>query len=199
MQSEVELLIDRARRDDLVAFDRLLQLHRNYLHVLAQLWLAPEFLQKADPSDLVQEAFLKAHQKFHQFQGSSAAEWAAWLRRILSRAVVDFIRQYHGPTRDITREEPLEYVFFESGDRFAALLAQSGSSPSQQAQRRELGVLLADALSLLPENHRQVIVLRSLKEMDWKDVASIMDRAIGTVRAMWLRALVELREHLEEV
>jgi RNA polymerase sigma-70 factor (ECF subfamily) len=77
------------------------------------------------------------------------------------------------------------------------LLVPNGHSPSQSAQRRELSVVLADALADLSPHHREVIVLRTLEERDWDDVAATMGRTVGSVRLLWARALKKLRPLIE--
>src|SRR5690348_2240842 len=62
-----------------------LERFRDYLLLLARSQLDRELQPKLDPADVVQETLLKAHQNWHQFQGSSEAELAAWLRAILAR------------------------------------------------------------------------------------------------------------------
>ena len=57
-------------------------------------------------------------------------------------------------------------------------------------------MLLAEALSRLPEDYREVIVLRNLEELSHEDVAARMGRAVGAVRMLWLRALSRLRREL---
>ena len=57
-------------------------------------------------------------------------------------------------------------------------------------------MLLADELAQMPEHYREVILLRSIKEKPWRDIAERMSREIGTVRALWVRALNELRERM---
>jgi RNA polymerase sigma-70 factor (ECF subfamily) len=198
MDADVPSMIHQARRQDPATLDQLLDIYRNYLRVLAQVWLADEMLGKLDPSDLVQETLLKAYQRFHQFQGGTEAELAIWLRRILSRLVVDVVRRYQGASRDVRRERSLDRDFDGSADAFRLLMAASGSSPSHKTHRRELGVLLAEALVELSAGQRQVIILRSLKEKEWKQVAQAMDRTVSSVRAMWLRGLTELRTSLQK-
>jgi RNA polymerase sigma-70 factor (ECF subfamily) len=60
-----------------------LEPYRDYLRTLARLQVPAEFRGKVDPSDLVQETLLRAHQKVGQFRGHTHAELAMWLRRIL--------------------------------------------------------------------------------------------------------------------
>jgi len=192
---EFSTLITSAREGDAVILNQLLDAYRNYLRVLAQTWLPRSIAPHADESDLIQETLLKAHKGFPQFRGTTEAELVVWLRKILSRTVIDFVRKQGRAINEVSLNQEIA----RSGDHFRALLANSGTSPSQEAGRRELGVILADALANLPERQRQVIVLRNLREMDWKDVSEEMDRTISSVRAMWIRALSNLRTELEEI
>src|SRR3954449_1800714 len=90
--------IDRLIEDALLARpgarDRLLESYRNYLRLVARAGVDPSLRGKADPSDLVQETLMKAHQHFDQFQGRTEPELAAWLRQILSRSLADLARRY---------------------------------------------------------------------------------------------------------
>ena len=90
--------------------------------------------EKADPSDLVQETLLKAHQHFEQFRGRTTGEVAAWLRQILARNLTDLARRYHGTdARQVARECSLEELLDQSSLALGNLIAASGSSPSEDA------------------------------------------------------------------
>ncbi len=192
-------LIASARRDRPGTLDRLLECYRNYLHLLAGTWIDRSLRAKADASDVVQETLLKAHLGFDEFRGMSEAELVAWLRKILARNLADLARRHRRvAARDLARERSLDQVLDDSSRALGTLIAAAGSSPSASAQRRELSVVLADALSDLSEDHRQVIVLRNLEECGWSDIAARMERSPEAARLLWVRALKQLKGRIEE-
>jgi RNA polymerase sigma-70 factor (ECF subfamily) len=191
-------LIERARAGEPVARAQLLESFRNYLRLLAYTGLEEALRDKADPSDVVQETLLKAHANFCQFRGGNEAELAGWLRQILARNLTDLSRHYRQTeARQVDRERSLEDLLDQSSLALGKLVAIGGPSPSENAQRRELSLVLADALADLSADYRNVIVLRSLEERDWEDVAGRMQRTSGAVRVLWARALTRLRPLIE--
>src|ERR1700745_2882102 len=119
--------------------DRALALEqfRDYLRLLARLQIDARLRGKLDPSDLVQQTLLKAHQAQDQFRGSSPAEQAAWLRQILSRTLANAIRDYPRAKRDVTLERSLHCSVEDSSARLEAWLVADQASPSDIAQRNE--------------------------------------------------------------
>jgi RNA polymerase sigma-70 factor, ECF subfamily len=194
----IDRLIDEARRQSPGALDRLLESYRNFLRLLARTGIDSSLRGKADPSDLVQETLLKAHQHFDQFQGKTEAELIAWLRRILARNLADLVRKFKvSGARAVGREQSLDELFGAASRAVLGLVAANGHSPSQSAQRREMSIILADALAELALDHREVVVLRTLEGRDWPEVAQAMGRSPGAVRLLWARALKKLRPLIE--
>jgi RNA polymerase sigma-70 factor (ECF subfamily) len=191
-------LIERARRDEPGAQDRLLDSYRNYLRLLARTGLDASLQGKADPSDLVQDALLKASLRFGQFRGTTDAELAGWLRQILARCLADLVRRYRTGGRRAGREQSLDRLVDRSSQAMERVLAADGASPSSSAARRDLGVVLSDALAELSEDHREVIVLHHLEGLGWDEVARRMGRTAGAVRMLWTRALKQLRPLIDE-
>jgi RNA polymerase sigma-70 factor (ECF subfamily) len=189
----VSLRIEQARRNEPGALGGLLEGYRNYLRLLARTGLSAALKRREDPSDVAQGALLKACQHFDQFRGATEEELTGWLRSILGRHLKDLTRRYRAQRREAAREQSLDGILTQSGHGLGALLAARGNSPSQSVERRDLGVLLSDALAELREASREVIILHNLEELDWKQVAARMGRTVGAVRMLWARALKELQ------
>lgn len=188
-------LLNHARSGDAPAQGDLLRRFEPWLRLLVRVQLESRFAAKFDASDVVQQTLLEAVKAFPQFRGSTEAELTAWLRQILAHALAHEIRRYHGTAkRDITQEVSLEAELAQSSQRLGAMLAESGPSPSQQAARRELDVLLADVLARLPDDYRDVLIFRHLEDFSHEEIASRMNRSPGAVRMLWVRALAALRE-----
>ena len=196
--TDLSRLIERARREEPGALDRLLDSYRNYLRLLARTGIDASLRAKADPSDLVQDALLNAARHFGQFRGATDAELAGWLRQILARCLADFVRRYRTDGRRAGREQSLDQLLDQSSEAMERVLAADGSSPSASAARRDLGVVLSDALAELSEDQREVIVLHHLEGLGWDEVASRMGRTVGAVRMLWTRALKQLRPLIDE-
>ncbi len=193
-----EFLISRARAGDRSALGSLLEQYRNYLSLLARSQLGATLQALMHPSDLVQETFLEAQRDFRNFKGSSEGEILTWLRRILARNLADQVKRNQAARRDSRRMESLEALLERSGQAMHEVLAAGITSPSEQASRREQAVLLADALSSLPADYREVIVLRHIDRLKFEEIAARMGRSPGAVRKLWTRALIRLRSLLEE-
>jgi RNA polymerase sigma-70 factor (ECF subfamily) len=195
-----EQLVRLARAGCADALGRLLELYRSYLALLARLQIRRRLQGKLDASDVVQETFLKAHRHFGQFRGSTERELAAWLRQILASTLANFVRHYHGVQgRDVGLERRLGAELEGSSQALGEALAGKQSSPSERAARREEAVLLAAALARLPQDYREVVVLRHLEGLSFPEVARCMGRSMDSVKKLWVRALARLRDGLGEV
>ena len=190
--------LEQARQGDAAARDRLFDACRSYIDLAARYHLQRRLRAKVDASDIVQQSLLEAHRGFDRFVGESPGEWFAWLKRIVAHNAYDEAKRWRGTAkRDAGREISLDGRGDASGAR-AFDPASSEPSPSQHAVRWEEEVRLAAALELLPEDHRDIIILRNLERLPFEEVAKRMDRSAGACRMLWMRAIAALREHLGE-
>jgi RNA polymerase sigma-70 factor (ECF subfamily) len=190
-------LLHLARMEDSQALGQLLELYRGYLALLARLQVGRRLQGKVDASDVVQETFLEAYRHFPRFHGTSERELVAWLRQILAARLAKLVRRYLGTRRrDVRLERELAAELDQSSRVLDRGLVNSLSSPSQQADRREQAVLLAEALRELPEDYREVLILRHLEGLSFPNVARRMGRSLDSVKNLWTRALARLRDLL---
>jgi RNA polymerase sigma-70 factor (ECF subfamily) len=190
-------LIAKARGGDRVALGRLLELYRNYLRLVARSLIGTTLRVKLEPSDLVQETFLKANRDFADFAGRSEGELMRWLRQILARTLADQVKHHRRKGRDYRQEESLDQLLERSDQALQQALASHSGSPSERAARREQAVILADAVSQLPSDYREVFILRTLEHIPFGEIAATMGRSVGAVRMLWARALERLNRTLE--
>jgi RNA polymerase sigma-70 factor (ECF subfamily) len=183
-----------------MADPEMLQRYRPWLHLLARMEIDGQFHGKFDASDVVQQTLLEAVRGLPQFHGGTEAEMLAWLRQVLAHVLAHEIRRYRGTQqRNVGREASLEQSLAQSATRLRDMMVAPGTSPSGQAVRHEQEVLLAEALSRLPADYREVIVLRNLQGLDHEEVARRMGRSAGAVRMLWVRALAQLREEIAKL
>ena len=174
-----------------------LERFRGYLELLAQLHWDVKLQGQFDPSDLVQQTLLEAYQKRDQFQGTSEAELAGWLRQILSHNLADLFRKLGRARRDASLERALEAALEESSSRLRACLAAEQSTPSERAAKSERLDQLADALAQLPPGQREAVTLHHLKGLSLVELARQMGRSHASVAGLLRRGLKRLRELMD--
>jgi RNA polymerase sigma-70 factor (ECF subfamily) len=171
-----------------------LESYRNYLRILARTQVDEALRVRVDPSDIAQDTLWEAHRAFARFEGTTERELLAWLRKLLVRNVLDAAKQHRAGRRSVGRQESLEALLERSCARAEAALAGGASSPSAQVRRREQSVLLANALAVLPEDYREVLILRNLEHLPFEEVGRRMGRTAGAVRMLWARALEKITQ-----
>ena len=166
--------------------------YRSYLQLKA-LGMVSDLRSKIDSSDMVQQTLLEAHQKLDQFRGSTEPEMAAWLGRMLNNNITDAARALRRKKRDVSREKSLEADNSKyargAGDR----LPSEQTTPSLCAVRSEELAQLHEALSVLPESQRRVVILHHLQGKSLAEVAEETDRSRAAVAGLLYRGLKALR------
>jgi RNA polymerase sigma-70 factor (ECF subfamily) len=172
----------------------VLERFRGYLLLLTQLHWDSRLQGRLDPSDLVQQSLLEAHQKRDQFRGTSEAELAGWLRQILAHNLADEFRRLDRAKRDVNLERSLEDLLGESSSRLQACLAAEQSSPSQKVAENEELTRLAGCLAQLPDPQREAVTLHHLQGLTLGELARRMERSEAGVAGLIRRGLKKLRQ-----
>jgi RNA polymerase sigma-70 factor, ECF subfamily len=171
---------------------------RSYLLLLARMQLGSRLRAKLDPSDVVQQTLMDAHQQLEQFRGSTPAALAGWLRRMLACNLADALRAFSRGKRDVGREQSLQAALDVSSARIESWLQAEQSSPSEKAQHAEEMLHLVDALGELPEAQREAVVLHYWQGQTLAQVADQISRTIPAVVGLLQRGLKSLRKRLTQ-
>jgi RNA polymerase sigma-70 factor (ECF subfamily) len=171
---------------------------RAYLCTLARLQLPSGLRGKLDPSDVVQQTLLTAHEKLDQFRGKSEAELRGWLRQILRNHLLGTHRRFRMSSRDVGREQSLEALTPDPSKALHDRLSSDPSSPSQHALHQEELCRLSDALSQLPDDQRRAVELHHLKGLSVAQVADSLGRSKPAVVGLLFRGLRKLRQLLDD-
>jgi RNA polymerase sigma-70 factor (ECF subfamily) len=186
-----------ARSGSAEAMGRVLETCRGYLLTIAAQELDPQLQAKGGASDLVQETLLHALRGFGRFDGDTEAELLAWLRRLLLNNLTDFTRLYRATgKRQVAREVGL--AADSSSSPGAPEPAADVSSPSGQAVEREQAQAVEEAMRRLPEDYRQVLLLRYQDERSFEEIGRLMGRTANAARKLWLRAVERLQHELNQ-
>ena len=168
-------LISRAARDDADAFRQLVETYQTPAYRLAARMCGPDGAE-----DVTQEAFLAAWRALPEFRGD--CRFSTWLYRLVSNAAIDCLRR--------------EKKHRDTGDVDDLELPDGGPSPQEQAERSDTRDAVRRALDRLSPEHRQVLLLRFMQELDYGEIARALNVSEGTVKSRINRAKSKLREVL---
>ena len=183
--TEEQALVQRARQGDEEAFAALVEVNQRRLYNLTlRMTGNPD-----DAADLCQEAFLNAWKGLGRFQGESS--FSTCLYRLTNNACIDNLRREK-------RRVNLSMTLSLDDDQAVrqAELPDERFSPHRQAEQRELRETLRAGLAALPEEHRQVLVLRELEGFSYGEIAQLTGVEEGTVKSRLARARLALRNYL---
>jgi len=164
-------------------FEQLFVAHLDSAYDLAR-WLTRD---ERNAEDVVQEACLRAFKFLDGFHGDNAR---VWLLAIVRNTYYTWLRKNQYQALNVPLDE-------EGGD--GALLEIDGGNPVDELlQQKDARRLINSALEQLPPEFREVIVLRELEDLSYKEIAAVADIPLGTVMSRLARARKLLLQHLQQ-
>lgn len=180
-----EQLVTRAKLGDYSAFEALFHRHRDLVYRFAY-QMAP---RRDDAEDIVQDVFLKAYQNLHRYRDE--AKFTTWLLRIATNHGTDKARMSQ-------RRHDLEQK--EAGGSLTWMtVGSTHDDPVEGLEHERRKLALRQAIAALPDHHRNVIVLRDIEEMEYPDMAALLNCTVGGAKLRVLRARRALKERLQPV
>jgi RNA polymerase sigma-70 factor (ECF subfamily) len=174
---ETDLII-RAKRGDKNAFGRLVKRHQK--RVLRMVVGMTGDIDSA--MDIVQESFIRAYGALDRFE--EGKPFYPWLSTIATNLTINFIKKGR-------REIGLDAVGQEK--------IKSGADPLRGIQLKENDRRLMQAVQELPDQYREVFILRNIEDMSYEDIAARLEISIGTVDSRLYRARRQLLEKLKDL
>ena len=169
-----ELTLRRAQRGDERAWRDLIDRYQQPVHALVWRMLVGRARHRVE--DLTQETFVRVLRALPTFDLAGPASLSTWILTIATRLTLNELRRPEAVGLD---HDPI------GRDRADA-----------DAERRRLGAAIAAGMATLPDAQRAVLVLREYHELDYQDIASVLEVDLGTVKSRLARARAALRAHL---
>ena len=182
-------LVALAQQGDMSAYDALVTRHRGRIFAMIRNMIH----QEADAWDISQEVFIKAWHALPKFEAK--ARFSTWLYRIAHNAVYDWSRK-----RKIESAGELNDEIFEREriDSASFTTPSGGESPADSMAYGELRVKIQAALGKLSPEHREVVLLKDVQGLSYKEIAEAMSSTLGTVMSRLFYARQKLQALLKD-
>jgi RNA polymerase sigma-70 factor (ECF subfamily) len=192
-------LVRRAQAGDGDALQRLFARYYGRVHTIVRLRLGRRLRTRMESGDILQEVFLAALEGFDRFELRDEAAFIRWLARLVQNRIAD-AADYHGAARrDLGREVRLDGTDDGIGDAPGGLdPVASGLLPPDAVDVEQQRRLVEQCLLEMPEDYRELILLRDYAGSSWADVAEETERpSPDAARMMHAKAMVELARRLQ--
>ncbi len=184
MDSTEKNLVDLSAGGNVEAFETLIQSHQKKVYNIAlRMTKNPE-----DAQELAQDTFVRAFIAIKKFRGESS--FSTWLYRIAMNVCTDFLRK-----RNKAVVISIDQGAIGSENDQPIQLPEDAPGPDELSEKRQLKHLVRQAMDSLSAEHRQVLILRDLMDLSYRDIANTLSVSEGTIKSRINRA----REGLKQV
>ncbi|HZP00394.1 MAG TPA: sigma-70 family RNA polymerase sigma factor [Terriglobia bacterium] len=184
MDTDLKLML-RVRSGDSESFDELLRRHRapllNYFYRMVR--------DHSLAEDLAQEVFLRVYRARERYEPD--AKFTTWLYRIATNLALNALRDRRGKWNTAEAEDG------DAGELQEARFVDSRPTVEQELMRSDRGRLVREAVEALPENQRAAVILHKYQDVDYRQIAQILDISESAVKSLLFRAYESLRVRLE--
>jgi len=185
------LLVDRFKGGDQSAFDEMVSRYWDRIYSMVHQLLR----NQQDAEEVTQDAFIRAHRGLANFRGDSA--FSTWLYQIATNLARNRYWYWWRRKRDqsVSIDAP---VSSENDMTLADVIPAEVESPDDITVTQEFVARIGKGMERLSAKHREILVLRNIKNMSYEEIASILGISVGTVKSRIARARESLRSKLGE-
>ncbi len=178
-----EQIVDLAVREDPNAFGEIVRRWERKIFALCFGMLGRE----DDAGDAAQETFIAAYRNLAGFRGD--ARVSSWLHRIAVNQCLTTKRRQRSRAEDLIDDE--------NGEEDRVFVASAFNSPARRIEKTERMNLVRQAVTALPSDLRQVVVMKEFEEMTFQEISDTLELPLSTVKSRLYTALKQLRMKLE--
>jgi RNA polymerase sigma-70 factor, ECF subfamily len=182
-------LVRRCQKGDALAFEQLVIKYRSKVFSMIYGMVQNE----QDAWDLAQEGFVKAWRSIHRFKGQ--ASFYTWLYRIVTNVAIDSLRR-KSFKKTAEFDDEIAATQVEPGSK---TMPQPDPMPHQGLEREEIRHRIEHAINKLSPEHRAVIVMKEIEELQYSEIAEALGCSIGTVMSRLFYARKKLQTLLKDV
>jgi RNA polymerase sigma-70 factor (ECF subfamily) len=197
---ETQELLDRAKRGQAGAVERLLETHREPLRRMIGLRLDPALAGRVDASDIVQDVMLEVSQRLADYLRNPSMPFHLWVRHIARDHMIDAHRRHRqAQRRSLDREQSLVPAGLsdQSSLELAGQFLDREMTPATAAVRHELQRRMEQAVAALEEDDREIILMRHYEQLSNQEVATALNLTEAAASMRHLRAVRRLRAALQ--
>ena len=177
-------LVKKAKSGDREAFEQLVTEYEKKVYATAYRFMGSE----ADAMDMSQEVFIRVFRFLNKFNEESS--FSTWLYRITVNVCKDGIKKRSGRS-----ELPLE-IPDEDNDTYVNEISDTRYDPSELYEMTELKREIKQGIDTLPQNYREIIIMRDICGLTYEEISRSLELEIGTVKSRISRARERLRKYL---
>lgn len=180
MWDKDDILIKKAKKGDIDAFEKLILKHQKKVYNIALKMLKnPE-----DAMDVSQEALIKVFKSLKGFKNKSS--FSTWIYRIVVNTCLDFIKKKKNTIS-------LDKAITTDEGEIQREVADNNYNPEYIYEKKLSKELVNNAIEELSDNHKSVIVLRDIEGFSYEEISKIINCSLGTVKSRIKRARENLR------
>ncbi len=183
IERDLELMLG-VRRGEEASFEELLRRYRGPLVNYFSRWLRDPGLAE----DLAQEVFLRVYKARARYRPD--ARFTTWLYRIATNLALNALRDRRGMDAPTDSRNP-------RADAESSAIADLRPTAEQRLVLSDRARLIRQAIEKLPENQRAAVVLHKYQELDYRQIAKVLEVSESAVKSLLFRAYETLRARLE--
>lgn len=183
------LLVDRIKGGDEAAFNEMVGRYWDRIYGMVHQLLR----NQQDAEEVTQDAFIRAHRGLAQFRGEAA--FSTWLYQIATNLARNRYWYWWRRKRDktVSFDQP---VGDDNDTPLSEVFSTEMETPGDITVTQELVDQIAVSMEKISAKHREILILRNVKNLAYEEIADVLKISVGTVKSRIARARESLREEL---